>query len=118
MGYDLYIHRRANWWDKGDDIEQSAWESLCADDLSLELTGVAIGRNPATDEVIEIKQDGLAQWSGDQQTWFNLHKGHIIVSGSEEAIIAKACQIATSLSARVQGDEGEFYREDGSHYND
>jgi len=45
--------------------------------------------------------------------WFWHFRDHISVKNPDEAILAKMYKIATSLNAKVQGDEGEIYGPDG-----
>ena len=112
MAYNLHIHRRTDWSERGDDITLAEWQALCEADPTLDLTGVATTRNPRTGEVIEIKAEGLARWDGLVTAWFTLDRGRIKVDGAQDAILAKALAIADQLRARVQGDEGEFYGPD------
>ena len=112
--YSLHIHRRNDWSDRGQDITLAEWQSLCEADPGLDLTGVAVARNPRTGEEIAIRSEGMARWDGPITAWFNLDRGRITVNGTDEAIIAKAREIAERLGARVQGDEGEFYAAEGS----
>jgi hypothetical protein len=130
MGYDLHIHRRKWWHEDGNDIALSEWKAVCDADLSLEMTGKATATVPQTGAVIELESEGMTLWTGKRpkkfvflkgnapSTWFDFNRGAITTSGANVAIIAKACEIAEALAARVQGDEGEFYRPDGSYYNE
>lgn len=114
MAYSLHIHRRAEWSDRGDDITLTEWQALCEADPTLDLTAVATAQNHRTGEEIAIRAEGMARWDGPVMAWFTLDRGRITVDGADDAIIAKACEIAERLGARVQGDEGEFYAADGS----
>jgi hypothetical protein len=114
LAYSLHIHRRAEWSDRGSDISLAEWQALCAADPTLDLTGLATARNPRTGEVIEMRAEGMARWDGPVTAWFNLDRGRITVDGAQDAVIAKALEIAERLGARVQGDEGEFYGPDPS----
>jgi hypothetical protein len=130
MGYDLHIHRRSHWTEDGSDILLSEWQALCDADTSLKITGEATATVPQTGAVIKIERKGMALWTGEPakkfgffkgdspSTWFDFDRGEISTSGTDEVIIAKTCQIAEALFARVQGDDGEFYRPDGSHFHD
>jgi hypothetical protein len=114
MAYSLHIHRGADWSDHEHDITLADWRALCEADPTLDLTGVATAQNPRTGEEIAIRSEGMARWDGPITAWFNLDRGRITFNGTDEAIIAKACEIAERLGARVQGDEGEFYAADGA----
>jgi hypothetical protein len=109
LAYSLHIHRRTDWSDRGPDITFAEWQALCEADPTLNLTQVATARNPRTGEVIEIRAEGMARWDGPVTAWFNLDRGCITVDSAQDAVIAKASEIAERLGARVQGDEGEFY---------
>lgn len=112
MTYSLHIHRRADLSERGDDITLAEWLAVCETDPSLDPTGVVTARNPRTGEVIEIRAEGMARWDGPVTTWLTFDHGTIRVDGADDHVIAKACEIAARLGARVQGDEGEFYDED------
>ncbi|QDX24925.1 hypothetical protein FPZ54_02020 [Sphingomonas suaedae] len=119
MGYDLHIHRRKDWLDEGDDIELTEWEALCRSDASLEITGEATATIPQTGDVIRLSRPGMAVWTAATgSTWFWLDRGEVTTSGADSVVIAKSCEIAEALGARVQGDDGEFYRPDGSYFHD
>lgn len=109
MSYDLYIHRRGNWWEKGDDIQLEEWKTYCDADPTLELRGEVTGRDPVTNKTMQIASEGLAFWDGESFALFDLLDGNIAVSGDDDMVIAKALLIASALSARVQNDRGEFY---------
>lgn len=47
---------------------------------------------------------------------FYWHNGEVSVKNPEPALIATMVRFATLLSSRVQGDDGEIYREDGSSF--
>ena len=42
--------------------------------------------------------------------WLDCVRGNIYTKNPDEPILAKMLQIAVALGARVQGDDGEFYR--------
>lgn len=84
----------------------------------MELRVVVTAINPPIGKVIKIVSEGLAMWDGESFAPFDLVDGRIVVSGADDLVIAKTSKIASCLSARVQGDDGEFYKEDGSSYND
>lgn len=109
MAYSLHAHRRPDWFDSGEDITLAEWRALCEADPALDLTGVATARNPRTGEVIEIRAEGMARWEGPVTAWFTLERGSITVGAADDAIIAKALEIARQIGARLQGYEGEFY---------
>jgi hypothetical protein len=80
MGYDVHITRRENWWDEeGQDISTAEWEAVVAASPSLVTAPL--------------------WWSA----------GRIVSKHPSEAVIAKMCEVAKVLEARVQGDDGEYY---------
>jgi hypothetical protein len=114
LAYSLHIHRRTDWSDRGQDITLAEWQALCEADPTLDLTGVAVARNPSTGEEIAIRSEGMARWDGPVTTWFEWTRGQIGIPTTDATVFAKVSEIAAKLGARVQGDEGEFYGPDGS----
>jgi hypothetical protein len=118
VGYDLHIHRRKNHWEKGDDISVDEWTAACSADPSLEVVHGDIEQKTPDGLVLKMKSPGpRAKWTdqdGNELGWFHYLRGRITTSYADTATITKAYEIAQRLSARVQGDEGEFYGPDGS----
>lgn len=120
MGYELHIHRRANWTDDGDDIGLEEWREICKNDPSLSMTGYVEDAAPGG-SIFRYENAGLAIWTPPKQGLarffgkaqpevpFDFRRGSIIVKSPTEPIIAKMCEIAALLNARVEGDDGEFY---------
>ena len=60
---------------------------------------------------------GFCSWSahsvmkGDSQPWFDYRDGCISTKNPDEEVIRKMINIADTLNAKVQGDEGELYDE-------
>ncbi|MFB7260449.1 hypothetical protein [Streptomyces nojiriensis] len=80
MGYDVHITRRENWWDEeGQDISTAEWEAAVAADPGLVMAPM--------------------WWSA----------GRIVSKNPSDAVIARMCEVAKTLDARVQGDDGECY---------
>ena len=68
-----------------------------------------------------LEADGLSVWtaySGHEvdgnMAWFSWHEGDICVKNPDEEIRRKMYAMAQNFSARVQGDEGESYDENGN----
>ena len=66
--------------------------------------------------LIRLENKGIAVWVaypdhgvGSNMAWFCHFSGRITVKNPDKAILAKMHQIASKLSAKVQGDEGEEY---------
>lgn len=121
MSYDVHITRRKDWFDREQPgITLEDWSAYVNSDVSMRLDGVARTTSPSGD-VIEMKSPGLAVWtaySGHDEgrtAWFNLSpRGNISVKDPDPEILGKMWKIAQTLSAKVQGDDGEIYDADGS----
>jgi hypothetical protein len=50
--------------------------------------------------------------------WFDWSHGNINTKNPDPAIVRKAIEIAATLGARVQGDDGEVYLPDGKIQRD
>ena len=99
MGYDLHITRAEHWSEnKGREITLEEWLSLIAADPELK---------PDPDNGIEV-----ALWSGPSryaEPWFEWWEGNISTKNPDRAMVAKMLQMAKTLNAHVQGDDGEIY---------
>jgi hypothetical protein len=89
MGYDLHITRKAHWSDEdGSVITADEWRVLIDGDAQLR------------------ENDGALYYDA----------GEITAKNPDEPLIRKMVEIAQKLDARVQGDDGEIYRGDGSSF--
>jgi len=120
MGYDVHITRRENWFEEaGPEIELSEWLKLVESDSEMRLDGYA--EAPLKDgDVLRVEESGLSTWTAysrhgrDQgKAWFSFSSGNIIVKNPDPEILRKMWQLSKPLSARVQGDDGELYDQDG-----
>ena len=103
MGYDLHITRKANWTDDdGDTITPAEWLSVLDSDPELSRATDTGNDTPA------------GAWNGDPL--FQFDDGQITCKNADKAIIRKMVHIAERLGARVQGDDGEIYRQDGTSF--
>ncbi|MEL6709571.1 MAG: hypothetical protein AAFP79_14940 [Pseudomonadota bacterium] len=124
----MHITRREFWADAGDDIGADEWRAYCLGDPALGLVG-SEGSTSDLDDQSEDVSDLLAEWThpspperfaSDDEPYtvpFDFWRGSIVVKNPDAAIVQKMCQIADALDARVQGDDGEIYRPDGSTYD-
>ena len=122
MGYDLHVTRRDFWADEdGPRISEEEWLTLVAADPELRLDGGA--RVDLPDGGTLGYEDGntavWTAWSGNEpaggnQAWIWWFEGNVQVKNPDEEIVGKLWRIAQALGARVQGDDGELYAEDGS----
>jgi len=109
MGYVLHITRKDDWSDHtGPVIDEAEWRRIIEEDPELTL-------DPDTQCVMTDGEFIFAAWKSEPGAlgWYG---GEITTKNPDEALIAKMVQIARKLDARVQGDDGEIYREDGSSF--
>jgi len=111
MGYDLYITRKADWFEDGSEISDADWSAYLASDPEMRLTGAAEAALP-DGSTLRYENPLLAEWSGHSDgevVWFDFRNGNVVVKNPDEEVITKMQEIASKLQARVQGEEGEFY---------
>ena len=63
-------------------------------------------------ETIGYANPLLATWNAhpdDGPVPFDFRKGRVVVKNPDDATLEKMRSLAAALTARVQGDEGEFY---------
>lgn len=118
MGYDVHITRADQWTDSENcPISLDEWLGHVARDPEMRLDNVATVSSPQGD-IIRYENEGLAVWTAHSQcgiggdmaaVWFDYREGRIVVKNPDEEILGKIRQIARTLHARVQGDEGEYY---------
>ena len=111
MGYELHITRSRDWLaSEADPIGEEDCGKLVDADPELKITEFAETSTPQG--ILRIERLGLTRWSGHphgQTVWFDLDKGRVSVKNPDEAVVTKMIAVATSLGARVVGDEGEVY---------
>jgi len=120
MGYEVHVTRRELWWDEdGPEIALEEWVDLVREDQELRLDGFAEARTPAG-ATIRIDDPSMTVWTGFSghdangvTVWLMHSHGRIVAKNPHPEILQKLWQIAQTLSARVQGDDGEFYGPDG-----
>ena len=119
MGYDLHITRKANWFDVSPAIDLHDWLEYVASDPALQHEGFAEAPT-ASGGVLRVENFGTCIWKGYSQgansestAWFTWNLGNIVAKNPDQEIRRKMWHIAQALHARVQGDEGEHYGEDG-----
>jgi hypothetical protein len=99
LGYDLHITRRTSWSDEGGrEISEREWAELIASDTEL--------------EPLPSMGPTAALWKGHStldEPWLMLERGNIDTKNPDDALIDKMVQIAHTLGAVVQGDDGETY---------
>lgn len=102
--YNLHIKRE-------NEILDSEWLAICAQDKTLTVQHVAIAINPQTGKKVEISTPNSCVWTSPASSnkyYFSWSNGRITF-GSDEIQVNKAKEIAKLLKAKVVGDEGEEY---------
>lgn len=114
MSYDLHITRSNDWVESEENpISFEEWKKYIDNDPELTLTGFAETKMP-NGQIIRMDNEGLALWEKKSlfktiKSWFYYNDGQIQVSGPNEAVIKKMKTVASALSAKVIGDDGEEY---------
>jgi len=112
-GYDLHITRAAEWTlSSKHPISELEWKTAVASDGQLQMDPTATAENPKTHEVIQVSNPLMASWvdpTSKEKHYFYYFRGEITVKNPSKNAIAKMKAVAKKLSARVQGDDGEWY---------
>jgi hypothetical protein len=112
-GYDLHITRATEWTlSSKQPISEPEWKAAVASDGQLKMDTTATAENPKTHEVIQVSNPLMASWidpTSKEKHYFFYSRGEIAVKNPSKNAIAKMKAIAKKLSARVQGDDGEWY---------
>lgn len=106
MGYHVHITREKN--GVASDIPLEDWLRHVEDAPELEL------EKPEGDDVASkfTRSVHAARWSGANagDAWLGWSSGEIWTKNPSEELIGYMIKIAPKFSARVRGDEGEYYR--------
>lgn len=112
-GYDLHITRAVEWTlSSKQPISELEWKAAVASDRQLQMDTIASAENPRTHETIQISNPLMASWvdpTSKEKHYFYYREGAISVKNPSQSAIAKMKAVAKRLSARVQGDDGEWY---------
>lgn len=120
MGYDVHITRKSEWLEEnGPSLSLEEWLDYVANDREMRADGFAEATTPKG-ETIRMESPGIAVWiaySGHEpdgnMAWFSHFKDRVTVKNPDPEILKKMHKIASSLGAKVQGDEGEEYGANG-----
>lgn len=120
MGYDVHITRKQHWSDEdGEEIPLAEWLAVVEADAGMRLDGYAEA-SLKDGAVLRIENEGLSVWTewsghgrGGGMAWFDHSRGSIAVKNPDPEILRKMWELAQTLSASVQGDEGELYGPSG-----
>jgi len=119
MGYDVHLTRKEDDFDEvGQQISIEEWKKYISGDSEMRLDGFAEAET--SDGTLRVESEGLAVWlawskhedAGDM-AWMDYYGGNITVKNPDEEMLSKMCRISCLLQAKVQGDEGEVYDENG-----
>ncbi len=103
VGYELHITRAADWSQANEaPIEFEEWTEHAQSNGSLVEAGTYGTKTFPFEQTIFAVIDehgGTIDW----------HAGQLTVTGSRDSDLDHLRSIAVALSARVQGDDGEFY---------
>lgn len=117
MGYNLYITRKSDWIDEesSEDISLTGWVDYVNKDDEMQL-GQFAETLPIDGQKIKIENEGLSIWTKYSKNgingnfaWFTYIDGQIVVKNPDKEIVNKMIDIASTLGAKVQGDDGELY---------
>lgn len=119
MGYDIFITRKEEWFDEeGDEISLEEWINYVNSAADMRYDGFAEAETPKG--ILRVESEGLSVWLGysghekdENMAWFDYCAGNVKVKNPDEEILKKMHQVATSLSAKVQGEECEIYDANG-----
>jgi hypothetical protein len=106
MGYDLSIVRLND--EDVVDIPESEWLEYVQADPELEPSEIS-----DNSDYWEWNAHSKYHNPTEGRPWFNYWRGQIYSKNPDEEVIGKMFRIATILNAKVQGQDGEFYDEDG-----
>ena len=106
MGYDISIVRYNG--KDAVDIPEHEWLEYIKSDPELEPGNIS-----DDSDYWEWNAHSQYQNPAEGRPWFHYGQGQISSKNPDEEVIAKMFQIATMLHAKVQGQDGEFYDEDG-----
>ncbi|WP_186764622.1 hypothetical protein [Comamonas flocculans] len=121
MGYEVHITRKQDPLVKdGPVISMEDWDAYLSCDADMRLDGYA-EVNIQGGEALRMEAEGLAVWTAysghdvnGNMAWFYFDCGAITVRNPDAEIFRKMFSIAQALDARVLGEEGEEYGEDGT----
>ena len=112
MGYELHIIRKSDWEndEEPSNVTLQEWRQYVSSDSELEFDEQAVAGEYG---------EGFCEWNAhpnekrpQYRSWFAYFRGSIDVKHPDEPTVRKMLQIADRLSAKVQGDDLEYYDED------
>lgn len=105
-GREVHISRRVNWWEvDGGQISATEFRTAVAADPDLAMVAVPDVWRWEPRWIAELATGAGAE-PRENLVW---RAGRIVARRPSAALIAKMCELAKILGARVQGDDGEYY---------
>ena len=103
---EVHISRRVNWWElDGGQISAAEFKAAVAADAELVMVAVPDVWRWEPRWIAELAT-GAGSEPRENLVW---RAGRIVARHPSAALIAKMCELAKALGARVQGDDGEYY---------
>jgi hypothetical protein len=105
-GREVHISRRVNWWETdGGQISAGEFKAAVAADAELAMVAVPDIWRWEPRWIAEMAT-GAGPEPRENLVW---RAGRIVARHPSAALVAKMCELAKLLGARVQGDDGEYY---------
>ena len=121
MGYEICITRNRDWWDeeKAEGISLEEWKACVDSDPSLRFEVISETTMP-DGTVFQFPSTAFGIWLNDNgnEVCFGLRNGRISLNRPRKPERVQMYQIAQQLGAKVVGEEGEEYGEDGDAIED
>ena len=122
MAYLVHIVRQNDYdnFDEQSNISLEEWLDYIKSDPELEATGglrfdMPLLLDPTDVPYLENESPGSCEWIGhpradaDTIPWFDFQYGSIVTKYPDKHTIGKMIKIASSLKAKVRGDDQEYY---------
>jgi hypothetical protein len=115
MGYDIRITRAENWTESDSNpITLDEWLRYLDGDPEMRLDYFA--EADVGGGILRYENNRLAVWTAysghgvkGNMAWFDYRRGRVVVKNPDDEILGKMQRIASTLSAKVVGDEGECH---------
>jgi hypothetical protein len=117
MGYDVHITRKTNWFDEGPEITLEEWEAYAESDPALSpegWVGWKINEKSVRARIFTFQKNR----NGDAAALCWCSGGDISAKNPSRDGVAYMVSIAARFGAKVQGDDGEFYDQQGNPIRD
>jgi len=100
-GYDVHVTRKPHWADtNGPRITFTEWQSYVEGDKAVQPDK----QNTGNDFIVSVGGESFP-------LWYEPKFGELRTTDPSKKAVAKLVEIAATLKAKVQGDDGELYSE-------